>query len=98
MNMGFKTAFMPEEWQRARRLVGTAISTPFVGKDEKDEKGCFFCFPDPSCRTPGSFRLRFRLTRIGPACAKEVLRFPELTKDDSESFTVYHQEVQHTDG
>ena len=33
-----------------RRLMGTLVSSPFVGKDENGVEGCFFCFPDLSCQ------------------------------------------------
>jgi len=49
-----------------RRLVGTLLASPFVGLDDKDEEGCFFCFPDLSCCTPGSFRLKFALVMLDP--------------------------------
>jgi hypothetical protein len=81
--------FVPEQRQRKRQLIGTLISTPFIGEDEYGEKGCFFCFPDLSCRVPGSFRLKFSLTEIDPAPATEARRFPVLAEDNSDIFTVY---------
>ena len=42
------------------------MAGPFVGLDEKNMEGCFFCFPDLSCRTPGSFRLKFALKTSTP--------------------------------
>ncbi|KAG9505569.1 hypothetical protein J7337_002541 [Fusarium musae] len=82
-------SFMPEEYRQQRRLMGLLVSAPFVGKDEHGEEGCFFCFPDLSCRTPGSFRLHFTLVKIDPIRAKEVKRFPTLVTAQSEVFTVY---------
>ncbi|EXK41732.1 hypothetical protein FOMG_05017 [Fusarium oxysporum f. sp. melonis 26406] len=82
-------SFMPEEYRQQRRLMGLLVSAPFVGKDEHGEEGCFFCFPDLSCRTPGSFRLHFALVKIDPIRAKEVKRFPTLVDDKSDVFTVY---------
>lgn len=52
--------------RQQRRLMGTLVASPFVGRDENDEEGCFFCFPDLSCRTPGRFRLRFQLIVLDP--------------------------------
>ncbi|KAF4333706.1 sexual development regulator velC [Fusarium beomiforme] len=82
-------SFMPEEYRQQRRLMGLLVSAPFVGKDEHGEEGCFFCFPDLSCRTPGSFRLHFTLVKIDPLRAKEVKRFPTLVDAQSDVFTVY---------
>ncbi|KAK4177463.1 velvet factor-domain-containing protein [Triangularia setosa] len=57
---------MPEDFRQQRRLMGTLVASPFVGQDENGEEGCFFCFPDLSCRTPGSFRLKFALVVLDP--------------------------------
>ncbi len=47
---------MPEDYRTQRRLMGTrCVITPLRATTENDEYGCFFCFPDLSCRTPGSF-------------------------------------------
>ncbi|SPJ74653.1 uncharacterized protein FTOL_04384 [Fusarium torulosum] len=82
-------SFMPEEYRQQRRLMGLLVSSPFVGKDEHGEEGCFFCFPDLSCRTPGSFRLKFSLVRIDPLRAREIKNFPVLVATRSDTFTVY---------
>lgn len=58
---------MPEDFRQQRRLMGTLVASPFVGRDEHGEEGCFFCFPDLSCRTPGVFRLKFALVVLDPA-------------------------------
>ncbi|KAG9237161.1 velvet factor, partial [Amylocarpus encephaloides] len=50
--------------RQQRRLMGTLVSSPFVGKDEHGIEGCFFTFPDLSIRTPGKFSLRFSLMII----------------------------------
>ncbi|RKK19605.1 hypothetical protein BFJ65_g6320 [Fusarium oxysporum f. sp. cepae] len=81
--------FMTEQRRQERQLLGTLVSTPFFGKDEHGKEGCFFCFPDLSCRSPGLFRLKFRLTEIDPTRAREVQRFPELAVGNSGVFTVY---------
>ncbi|KAM0559553.1 hypothetical protein ACHAPJ_004076 [Fusarium lateritium] len=83
------SSLMPEEYRQQRRLMGSLVGAPFVGKDEYGEEGCFFCFPDLSCRTPGAFRLKFSLVKIDPARAREIGHFPLLVEAKSEIFTVY---------
>lgn len=83
------SSYMPEEYQHQRRLMGSLVSTPFAGKDENGEEGCFFCFSDLSCRTPGSFRLKFTLMMIDPSRAGPVRHFPILADIKSEPFKVY---------
>ncbi|ODA82762.1 hypothetical protein RJ55_01271 [Drechmeria coniospora] len=82
-------SFMPEEYQHQRRLMGSLVGTPFVGQDEHGEEGCFFCFSDLSCRTPGSFRLKFTLIMIDPLRAGVIRHFPMLTEITSDVFHVY---------
>lgn len=53
--------------RQQRRLMGTLVSSPFVGKDEFNVEGCFFTFPDLSVRTPGTYSLRFQLVILNPA-------------------------------
>jgi hypothetical protein len=57
---------MPEAGERhqQRKLMGTLVSSPFVGRDEFDKEGCFFPFPDLSCRTTGRYRLKFVLVIV----------------------------------
>ncbi|KAL7953552.1 velvet factor domain-containing protein [Trichoderma compactum] len=83
------SSYMPEEYQHQRRLMGSLVSTPFVGQDENGQEGCFFCFSDLSCRTPGSFRLKFTLMMIDPSRAGAVKHFPILAEIKSEPFKVY---------
>lgn len=83
------SSYMPEEYQHQRRLMGSLVSTPFVGQDENGQEGCFFCFSDLSCRTPGSFRLKFTLMMIDPSRAGFVKHFPILAEIKSEPFKVY---------
>ncbi|KAK7416395.1 hypothetical protein QQX98_005211 [Neonectria punicea] len=82
-------AFMPEEYRQQRRLMGSLVGAPFVGKDEFGKEGCFFCFPDLSCRTPGAFRLKFSLVMIDPPRASNILHFPVLIEARSNIFIVY---------
>ncbi|KAI6442463.1 hypothetical protein MCOR16_010648 [Pyricularia oryzae] len=81
---------MPEDYRQQRRLMGTLVASPFVGKDENGEDGCFFCFPDLSCRTPGSFRLKFSLVVINPADMRQGLRTPIAATAMSDVLVVYN--------
>lgn len=63
--------------RQQRRLMGTLVASPFVGNDEHDVEGCFFCFPDLSVRTPGTYSLKFSLvtldpTRMGPGFSSPI--------------------------
>ncbi|GAP89218.1 putative nuclear divisionprotein rft1 [Rosellinia necatrix] len=80
---------MPEDYRTQRRLMGTVVSSPFAGHDEKDEYGCFFCFPDLSCRTPGSFRLQFSFMVLDPHSTPGH-RTPVVALVMSDIFTVYN--------
>ncbi|PKS10158.1 hypothetical protein jhhlp_001908 [Lomentospora prolificans] len=83
---------MPEDYRQQRRLMGTLVASPFVGIDENGEEGCFFCFPDLSCRTPGSFRLKFVLVIIDPIASTQPggKKFPIMAEVMSDIFTVYN--------
>ncbi|RTE68553.1 Sexual development regulator velC, partial [Fusarium euwallaceae] len=82
-------SFMPEEYRQRRRLMGSVVSTSFVGQDEYGETGCFFCFPDLSCRTPGPFRLKFSLVEVDLAQARQTKHFPILAEVMSDIFAVH---------
>jgi hypothetical protein len=47
--------------RQVKRLIGTLVSSPFVGRDENDIQCCFFPFDDLSIRTVGAYRLKFSL-------------------------------------
>lgn len=81
---------MPEDFRQQRRLMGTLVASPFVGLDENGEEGCFFCFSDLSCRTPGSFRLRFQFVVLEPAKTRPGMRAPILSEATSEVFQVFN--------
>lgn len=49
-----------------RRLMGTLVASPYQAKDENGVAGTFLVFPDLSCRSPGKYRLRFKLLRVDP--------------------------------
>ena len=56
----------------SRRLMGTLVASPFIGidpdapasSDANSRLGCFFVFPDLSCRQNGFYRLRFTLMKV----------------------------------
>ncbi|OIW33873.1 hypothetical protein CONLIGDRAFT_667098 [Coniochaeta ligniaria NRRL 30616] len=82
---------MPEDFRQQRRLMGTLVASPFVGLDENGEEGCFFCFPDLSCRTPGTFRLRFQLVILDMTKMPQFgMRAPILSTAVSDSFHVFN--------
>ncbi|KJX96719.1 hypothetical protein TI39_contig604g00003 [Zymoseptoria brevis] len=49
-----------------RRLMGQTVASAYQAKDEHGVAGTFFVFPDLSCRSPGRFRLRFKMLRMDP--------------------------------
>lgn len=82
---------MPAEYRQQRRLMGTLVASPFVGDDENGEEGCFFCFPDLSCRTPGAFRVQFSLVIIDPIASTQPGRkFPVVAEAVTDVFTVFN--------
>ncbi|KAF3924856.1 hypothetical protein ABW21_db0204649 [Orbilia brochopaga] len=83
-----ETALEQQDKRLTRRLMGTLVSSPFVGQDENAKEGCFFCFPDLSCRTHGKFRLRFALMCLDPNAQPNT--FTRVTTEVlSDVFTVY---------
>jgi hypothetical protein len=82
---------MPEISERPpqRRLMGTLVSSPFVGRDEFGVEGCFFPFPDLSCRTTGKYRLKFVLVVLNPATMRTGDRLPFRATVLSDVFEVY---------
>lgn len=81
---------MPEDFRQQRRLMGTLVASPFIGMDENGEEGCFFCFPDLSCRTPGSYRLKFSFVNLQPKIMRPGMKLPIQSTTMSDSFTVYN--------
>ncbi|CUS14207.1 unnamed protein product [Tuber aestivum] len=84
-----ETALIGMDKRQTRRLMGTLVSSPFVGQDEEGKEGCFFCFPDLSCRTHGKYRLRFVLMRLEPSDLPPEGYTPIITETLSDIFTVY---------
>lgn len=81
---------MPEDFRQQRRLMGTLVASPFVGQDEHGCEGCFFCFPDLSCRTPGVFRLKFALVVLDPARMHSGDRSAIVATAMSDPFQVFN--------
>ncbi|KAK7530745.1 velvet factor-domain-containing protein [Phyllosticta citribraziliensis] len=84
-----ETALVQPDRRTTRRLMGQLVASPSVAKDEHDVEGCFFCFPDLSCRTHGRYRLRFVLMRIDPMNLHVGGLMPILTEVLSDVFHVY---------
>lgn len=76
--------------RQQRRLMGTLVASPFVGNDENDVEGCFFCFPDLSVRTPGTYSLRFSLVNLDPARMRPGHSEPIRSTVKSDAFNVYN--------
>jgi hypothetical protein len=81
---------MPEDFRQQRRLMGTLVASPFVGLDEDGSEGCFFCFPDLSCRTPGTFRLKFVLVVLDPLRMQPGTKSKIVATAMSEPFQVFN--------
>jgi hypothetical protein len=75
--------------RQQRRLMGTLVSSPFVGKDEYDVEGCFFPFPDLSVRTPGVYCLKISLVVLDPAQMRLGNRVDVQSTVNSQSFEVH---------
>ncbi|KAF2634618.1 hypothetical protein P280DRAFT_413359 [Massarina eburnea CBS 473.64] len=84
-----ETALVQPDRRTTRRLMGQLVASPSVAKDEHDVEGCFFCFPDLSCRTHGRYRLRFVLMRLDPMNLHVGGFSPILNEVLSDVFTVY---------
>ena len=84
-----QTALEQPDRRTTRRLMGQLVASPSVAKDEHDVEGCFFCFPDLSCRTHGKYRLKFVLMKIVPEQMVIGGYSPIITEVLSDVFTVY---------
>lgn len=76
--------------RQQRRLMGTLVSSPFVGQDEHNVEGCFFTFPDLSVRTPGTYSLRFSLMILDITRMSSGERVPIRCLAFSQAFHVYN--------
>ncbi|KAF4548761.1 Velvet factor-like protein 3 [Elsinoe fawcettii] len=73
----------------AQRLMGAAVASPWVGNDEHGIRGSFFVFADLSVRSPGKYKLLFRLLKVNPlAMSKKNPNFIRATIE-SEAFDVF---------
>ncbi|KAF7196328.1 Sexual development regulator velC [Pseudocercospora fuligena] len=73
-----------------RRLMGTLVASPYPAKDENNHAGTFFVFPDLSCRSPGKYRLKFKLLRIDPTNNLPGVKFKgDVATIVTEVFSVY---------
>ena len=77
--------------------MGTLVASPFVGtdpeapnsSDEAARLGCFFVFPDLSCRQNGLYRLRFTLMKVNIETMPEGGQGSIAGSIDSEVFEVF---------
>lgn len=76
--------------RQQRRLMGTLVASPFVGNDEHNVEGCFFCFPDLSVRTPGTYSLKFQLVTLDPSRMGPGSSSPIRSTVKSAVFHVYN--------
>jgi hypothetical protein len=76
--------------RQQRRLMGTLVSSPFVGRDEFGKEGCFFTFPDLSVRTPGTYSLRFSLMVLDPMQMMKGNSVPVSSVVFSQAFHVFN--------
>lgn len=81
----------------SRRLMGTLVASPFVGNDPEAPQssednanlGCFFVFPDLSCRQNGHYRLRFTLMKVSMPNSTEDGQGSIAGSIDSDIFEVF---------
>jgi hypothetical protein len=76
--------------RQKRRLMGTLVASPFVGKDEFGMEGCFFAFSDLSVGMPGTYQLRFQLVILDPTRMGHELRNPVQSIAKSKIFEVFN--------
>jgi hypothetical protein len=84
-----ETAVMTNEKRSTRRLMGTLVASPFVALDEDGVEGCFFVFPDLSCRTHGTYRLRFQLMKLIPTNLARGNVMPIIAEAMTDEFKVF---------
>jgi hypothetical protein len=69
--------------------MGTLVASPYQAKDEHGIAGTFFVFPDLSCRSPGKYRLKFRLLRIDSSNMQKGAAHSNVASATTEVFNVY---------
>lgn len=73
-----------------KRLMGTTVASPYQAKDDHGVAGTFFVFPDLSCRSPGRYRIRFKLLRVDPLnCLPGTPFAGNVASAISDVFSVY---------
>lgn len=72
-----------------RRLMGTLVASPYQAKDEHGIPGTFFVFPDLSCRSPGKYRLRFKLLRVDPTMMTPGAVHGSVAAIETDIFSVF---------
>jgi hypothetical protein len=78
-----------EGMSSTRRLMGTIVASPYQAKDEHGTAGTFFVFPDLSCRSPGKYRLRFKLLRVDLSTMRPGGVSPTVASITSDVFSVF---------
>ncbi|KAH6716388.1 velvet factor-domain-containing protein [Leptodontidium sp. MPI-SDFR-AT-0119] len=76
--------------RQQRRLMGTLVASPPVGNDKNDVEGCFFCFPDLSVRTPGTYSLMSKLVTLNPLIMGPGYAAPVRSTAMCSAFNVYN--------
>ncbi|KAG1279658.1 hypothetical protein G6F66_011799 [Rhizopus arrhizus] len=72
-----------------RVLMGSLVSSPSLLKNEKNEPGLYFAFPDLSIRTEGRYTLRFSLMKLVNSDFQENAKSKIVAQVFSDPFTVY---------
>ncbi|KAF4333004.1 sexual development regulator velC [Fusarium beomiforme] len=85
---GTRDASIAHGFGGEQQLVGLTVSTGLFAKDEDGTEGCFFCFPDLSCRAQGAYRLKFNLFKVLLPPSKDR-RSPFLATATSNVIHVY---------
>ncbi|GAM88876.1 hypothetical protein ANO11243_069100 [Dothideomycetidae sp. 11243] len=77
------------EVSSAQRLMGCAVTSPWVGNDETGTPGSFFVFADLSVRSSGKYKLLFRLLKVDPSDISRQNKNFILAAIESEPFEVF---------
>lgn len=77
------------EASSAQRLMGCAVTSPWVGNDETGKQGAFFVFADLSVRSSGKYRLLFRLLKVDPSDIGRRNKNFILASVESDPFEVF---------
>ncbi|KAG9295028.1 hypothetical protein G9A89_017822 [Geosiphon pyriformis] len=75
-----------------RVLMGSLVSSPALLKNTEGEQGCYFCFPDLSIRTEGTYTLKFSLMKLGNGFSEDRLIDTKsciIATTFSDQFTVF---------